>query len=78
MEWPPKCMALLGIQSDVAAATTKPKISPESVAEKTLMPLKPGQIEVLADERSRFVKASLSQDHELINPPVQAFWYALG
>jgi hypothetical protein len=29
---------------------------------------------VLADERSRFVKASLSRDHELIYPQVQAFW----
>ncbi len=29
---------------------------------------------MLADERSRFVKASLSRDHELICPPVQAFW----
>jgi hypothetical protein len=35
-----------------------------------------GQIEVLADERSRFVKASLSRDHELIYPPIQAFWDA--
>jgi hypothetical protein len=33
-----------------------------------------GQIEVLADERSKFVKASLSRDHELIYPPVQEFW----
>ncbi len=35
-----------------------------------------GQIEVLADERTRFVKASLPRDHELIYPPVQAFWDA--
>jgi hypothetical protein len=35
-----------------------------------------GQIEVLADERSRFVKASLSRDHELIYPSIQAFWDA--
>jgi hypothetical protein len=27
-----------------------------------------------ADERSRFVKASLSRDQELIYPPVQEFW----
>jgi NAD(P)-dependent dehydrogenase (short-subunit alcohol dehydrogenase family) len=38
--------------------------------------LSAGQIEVLADERSRFVKASLSRDHELIYPAVQAFWDA--
>jgi hypothetical protein len=35
-----------------------------------------GQIEVLADERSRFVKASLSGDHELIYPPIEEFWDA--
>ncbi len=29
---------------------------------------------VLADERTRFVKASLARDHELIYPPVQKFW----
>jgi hypothetical protein len=28
-----------------------------------------GQIEVLADERSRFVKASLSREHELVVHP---------
>ena len=31
---------------------------------------------MLADERSRFVKASLPRDHELIYPPVQEFWDA--
>jgi hypothetical protein len=31
---------------------------------------------VLADERSRTVKAELSRDHELINPPIQEFWDA--
>jgi hypothetical protein len=31
---------------------------------------------VLADERTRFVKASLPRDHELIYPPVQSFWDA--
>ncbi|MGH3199370.1 MAG: hypothetical protein ACRDOH_02665 [Streptosporangiaceae bacterium] len=29
---------------------------------------------MLADERTRVAKASLSRDHELIYPPVQAFW----
>jgi hypothetical protein len=31
-------------------------------------------VEVLADERTRFVKASLPHDQELIYPPVQEFW----
>ena len=35
-----------------------------------------GQVEVLADERTRTVKAELSRDHELIYPPVQEFWDA--
>jgi len=50
-----------------------PKISPESVARQAV---EAGEIEVLADDRSRFVKASLPRDHELIYPPVQAFWDA--
>jgi hypothetical protein len=29
---------------------------------------------VLADERTRTVKASLSRDQELIYPPIQEFW----
>ncbi len=36
-----------------------------------------GQVEVLADERSRTIKASLARDYELIYPQVQEFWDAL-
>jgi len=64
------------IDTDMAAGTDAPKISPESVAQQAFDAVEAGQIEVLADERSRFVKASLSRDHELIYPPVQAFWDA--
>ena len=35
-----------------------------------------GQTEVLADERTRTVKAALPRDQELIYPPVQEFWDA--
>ncbi|MGB6457857.1 MAG: SDR family NAD(P)-dependent oxidoreductase [Streptosporangiaceae bacterium] len=35
------------------------------------------EMEVLADDRSRFIKASLSRDHELIYPRVQEFWNQL-
>jgi NAD(P)-dependent dehydrogenase (short-subunit alcohol dehydrogenase family) len=35
-----------------------------------------GQVEVLADERSRFVKESLPRDPELIYPPIEEFWDA--
>jgi hypothetical protein len=31
---------------------------------------------VLADKRTRFVKASLPRDHELLYPLIQEFWDA--
>ena len=64
------------IDTDMAAGIDAPKVSPESVAQQAFDAVEAGQIEVLADERSRFVKASLSRDHELIYPPIQAFWDA--
>jgi hypothetical protein len=51
-------------------------VSPESVAQQAFDAVEAGEIEVLADERTRFVKASLPRDHELIYPPVQEFWDA--
>jgi len=63
------------IDTDMAAlATNVPKDSPESVAQQTFDAVEAGQVEVLADERTRTVKAELSRDHELIYPPVQEFW----
>jgi NAD(P)-dependent dehydrogenase (short-subunit alcohol dehydrogenase family) len=65
------------IDTDMAALANAPKISPESVARQVFDAVEAGLVEVLADERSRFVKASLSRDHELIYPPVQEFWDSL-
>jgi hypothetical protein len=64
------------IDTDMAALTTAPKDTPESVVRQALDAVEAGQTEVLADERSRTVKAELSRDHELIYPPVQEFWDA--
>jgi len=64
------------IDTDMAAGLDVPKISPESVARQVFDAVEAGQIEVLADERSRDVKAKLSRDHELIYPPIQEFWDA--
>ena len=64
------------IDTDMAAGINAPKISPESVAQQAFDAVEAGQAEVLADERSRFVKASLPRDHELLYPPVQEFWDA--
>jgi NAD(P)-dependent dehydrogenase (short-subunit alcohol dehydrogenase family) len=64
------------IDTDMAALTDAPKVSAESVARQAFDAVEVGEIEVLADERSRFVKASLARDHELIYPEVQSFWDA--
>jgi len=64
------------IDTDMAALVDVPKISPESVAKMVFDAVEAGQIEVLADERTRTVKASLPRDHELTYPPIQEFWDA--
>ena len=64
------------IDTDMAALVDAPKVSPESVAKMAFDAVEAGQIEVLADERTRTIKASLPRDHELIYPPVQEFWDA--
>ena len=64
------------IDTDMSALTNAPKISPESVAQQVFDAVEAGQVEVLADQRSRDVKANLSRDHELIYPPIQEFWDA--
>jgi NAD(P)-dependent dehydrogenase (short-subunit alcohol dehydrogenase family) len=65
------------IDTDMAAGIDAPKIGPESVARQAFDAVEAGQVEVLADERTRTVKASLPRDHELIYPQVQEFWQAL-
>ncbi len=63
------------VDTDMAAGIDAPKISPESVARQAFDAVEAGEIEVLADERSRFVKASLPRDHELIYAPLQQIFY---
>jgi NAD(P)-dependent dehydrogenase (short-subunit alcohol dehydrogenase family) len=62
--------------TDMAAGIDAPKISPESVARQAFDAVEAGQIEVLADERSRFVKAALPRDHELIYAPLLQQFFA--
>jgi hypothetical protein len=64
------------IDTDMAALVNNPKDSPADVARMTFDGVEAGQVEVLADERTRTVKADLSRDHELIYPPIQEFWDA--
>ena len=46
------------IDTDMAALTNAPKDSPESVARQALDAVEAGQVEVLADERTRTIKHS--------------------
>jgi len=62
------------IDTDMAALTNAPKVSPESVAQQVFDAVEADQVEVLADERTRTIKAELSRDQELIYPAVQEFW----
>jgi NAD(P)-dependent dehydrogenase (short-subunit alcohol dehydrogenase family) len=62
------------IDTDMAAGIDAPKISPDMVAQQVFDAVEAGEIEVLADERTRRVKESLPRDHELIYPPLQAAW----
>ena len=64
------------IDTDMSARIDVPKISPQDVARQMLDAVEEGLTEVLADERTRQVKAGLSRDHELIYPGVQARWDA--
>jgi NAD(P)-dependent dehydrogenase (short-subunit alcohol dehydrogenase family) len=62
------------IDTDMAALVDVPKISPESVAQQTFDVVEAGGVEVLTDERTRTIKASLSRDQELIYPQVREFY----
>jgi NAD(P)-dependent dehydrogenase (short-subunit alcohol dehydrogenase family) len=64
------------IDTDMTAGLDVPKISPESVAQQAFDAVEAGQVEVLADERTRSVKASLPRDQELIYPSVRESWDA--
>ena len=65
------------IDTDMASGIEAPKVSPEAVARQAFDAVEAGTVEVFADERSRFVKGSLSYDQELIYPSIQEFWDSL-
>jgi NAD(P)-dependent dehydrogenase (short-subunit alcohol dehydrogenase family) len=67
------------IDTEMAAGLTRPgdrTISPEDVARQVFDAVEAGQIEVLADGRTRRVKEAVPRDHELIYPSLQASWNA--
>jgi len=66
------------IDTEMAAelAGDAPKTSPADVARQVFDAVEAGQVEVLADGRTRRIKSLLPQDHEEIYPAVQAAWDA--
>jgi hypothetical protein len=70
------CLPLRGLRGSAHERLWPGSDSHESVAQQAFDAVEAGQVEVLADERTRTVKAQLSRDHELIYPPVQEFWDA--
>jgi short-subunit dehydrogenase len=56
------------IDTDMAAGVDAPKTSPHQVVERTLNGLEAGDVEVLADDTSAFVKNSLPQHIEVFYP----------
>ena len=72
-----QCADVTLLVNNAGVLKAAPKVSPESVARQVFDAVEASQVEVLADERTRTVKAELPRDHELIYPPVQEFWDAI-
>lgn len=60
------------VDTDLTAHVDAPKVAPSVVAETALDALEARRPEVLVDEQSRHVKASLSEDQERIYAPMLA------
>ncbi|OBI13382.1 short-chain dehydrogenase [Mycobacterium sp. E2327] len=64
------------IDTDMADAVAEAKLSPGDVACQTLAAIQHGDEEVLTDDRTRHVKASLPHDLASLYPDVQKRWDA--
>jgi NAD(P)-dependent dehydrogenase (short-subunit alcohol dehydrogenase family) len=62
------------IDTDMASDVTAAKASPEHVAALTLDAVQAGREEVLADERTRALKAAIPHDLQEIYPSIQQAW----
>jgi NAD(P)-dependent dehydrogenase (short-subunit alcohol dehydrogenase family) len=64
------------IDTDMAAGAALPKISPQEVAAQALDGIEAGAEEVLTDQRTRTVKATLPDDLAQLYPPLEQAWDA--
>lgn len=62
------------IETDMAAQITDPKVRPEEVAATTIEAILANREEVLADQRSKDIKAALAADPQALNRLMQARW----
>jgi hypothetical protein len=65
------------VDTDLAAALDRDKIPPADVAASALDALEAGEREAIVDERSRAVKAGLSDDQRALYPQVEQDFLAL-
>jgi NAD(P)-dependent dehydrogenase (short-subunit alcohol dehydrogenase family) len=64
------------IDTEMVTRVKAPKIAPGEVVAQTLDGVERGDVEILADDESRRVKAALPRDHDELYPPLQAIWDA--
>ncbi len=64
------------IDTDMAADVPESKISPATSPPRALMPVERGDEEVLTDDATRQVKASLPTDQSSLYPEIQQRWDA--
>lgn len=65
------------IDTDMASGITAAKVSPQYIAALALDAVQAGQEEVLADERTRAIKAAIPNDLREIYPGIQRAWDTL-
>ncbi|GCE21396.1 SDR family oxidoreductase [Dictyobacter kobayashii] len=62
------------IDTEMASSVNAPKVRPEDVAAATMKGIIAGDEEVLADQRSRDIKAALATDPQSLNREMQRAW----
>ena len=64
------------VDTDMTAGVDAPKLAPDEVVRQAFDGVEAGQVEVLVDELTRSMKASLPRDQELVYPGILAAWEA--
>ena len=65
------------VDTDLSAGIDRDKIPPADVANSALDALEAGEREAIVDERSRMVKAGLSDDQRALYPTIEQEFLAI-